>query len=217
MVAPFLLLAWGEQRTSAAMAGVLTGATPVLTLAWPPSSCAASGLRCGAVGLVLGFAGLLVMAPWSGRGGTFGGELACLGRRDLCGARRVRTQVPLRRGMPPIATPPPRPSWRGDPAALCRLGWDTPSVTWSGSSILLLGVLGSGWVRPVLPADLDVGATAASSVNYLVPFMSLIISAVVLGETISWNVLIGGVVIVVSILLGENQLRPGASATVRRR
>jgi drug/metabolite transporter (DMT)-like permease len=33
MVAPFFLLAWGERRASAAMAGVLIGATPLITLA----------------------------------------------------------------------------------------------------------------------------------------------------------------------------------------
>jgi drug/metabolite transporter (DMT)-like permease len=214
MVAPFLLLAWGEQRTSAAMAGMLTGATPVLTLVLATvqlRSERATARRI--VGLLLGFVGLLVViGPWQGAGGTLGGDAACLAVAVVYAAQAVYVRKFLSDGsIAPMASAAAQTlvAMLLQAALLPALGWRTPSFTWSvSSSILLLGVCGSG-VGYVLYYRLiaDIGATGASSVNYVVPFLSLIISAVVLGETIAWYVPVGGVLIVVSILVGENQLR----------
>ncbi len=221
MVAPFFLLAWGEHRTSASMAGVLTGATPLLTLALATvqlRSEKATARR--SAGLVLGFAGVfVVIGPWHGAVGTVGGEAACLGVAGIYAAHAVFTRKFLSdRGIAPIASATSQTLVAAviQSALMPLVGWQRPSFTWSVSaSILILGVFGTG-LAYVLYYRLiaDIGATGASSVNYLVPFLSLIISALTLGESISWNVPLGGVVIVVSILIAENQLR---SARLLRR
>ncbi|WP_405876688.1 DMT family transporter [Streptomyces sp. NBC_01136] len=214
MVAPFLLLAWGEQHTSAAMAGVLTGATPLLTLALATVQLRSERATTRrSAGLALGFAGIvLVIAPWKGATGTVGGELACLAVAGIYAAHAVFVRKFLSdRGIPPTASAGAQTlvAMVIQAALLPFLGWRTPSFTWSVSvSIVLLGVFGTGLAYVLYNRLIaDIGAVGASAVNYLVPFISLLISAVFLGETINWNVPIGGVLIVVSILLGENQLR----------
>ncbi|MET7419556.1 DMT family transporter [Dactylosporangium sp. NPDC005555] len=218
MVAPFLLLAWGEQHTSASMAGVLTAATPLLTLALATvqlRSERATARRTA--GVVLGFAGIvLVMAPWSELGGTIGGQLACLAVAGIYAAHAVFVRKFLSdRGIPPVSSATAQTLVATVLLAALQpfLGWDTPSsVTWQVVlSIVSLGVFGTGLAYVLYNRLIaDIGATGASAVNYLVPFISLILSAMFLGEAITWNVLAGGVVIVASILLGEDQLRPGA-------
>lgn len=216
MVAPFLLLAWGEQHTSAAMAGVLTGAMPVLTLALATVQLRSERATVRrTLGVALGFAGIvLVIGPWHGVTGIGGGELACLAVAGIYAAHAVFVRRFLSdRGIPPISSAAAQILVATVilAALLPFLGWRTPSITWQVVlSIVILGAFGTGLAYVLYNRLIaDIGATGASSVNYLVPFISLIISAVFLGETITWNVLVGGVVIVVSILLGENQLRPG--------
>ncbi|MEU6540455.1 DMT family transporter [Streptomyces sp. NPDC047000] len=224
MVAPFLLLAWGEQHTSAAMAGVLTGATPVLTLGLATVQLRSerATARRG-LGVALGFAGIvLVIAPWHGATGTAGGELACLAVAVIYAGHAVFVRKFLSdRGIPPISSAAAQTlvAMVLQAALLPFLGWRTPSVTWQVAlSIVLLGVFGTGLAYVLYNRLIaDIGATGASAVNYLVPFISLVISAVFLGETISWNVPVGGAVIVASILLGENQLRTGGGLPRLRR
>ncbi|MEU0554881.1 DMT family transporter [Dactylosporangium sp. NPDC006015] len=221
MVAPFLLLAWGEQRTSASMAGVLTAATPLLTLALATVQLRSERATVRrTAGVILGFAGIvLVMAPWSELGGTIGGQLACLAVAGIYAAHAVFVRKFLSdRGIPPISSATAQTLVATVLLAVLQpfLGWHTPSsVGWHVVlSIVSLGVFGTGLAYVLYNRLIaDIGATGASAVNYLVPFISLILSAVFLGEAITWNVLVGGVVIVASILLGEDQLRPGAWRT----
>jgi drug/metabolite transporter (DMT)-like permease len=215
MVAPFLLLAWGEQHTSAAMAGVLTGATPVLTLALATVQLRSEKATVRrTLGVAFGFAGIvLVIAPWYDVTGTVGGQLACLAVAGIYAAHAVFVRKFLSdRGIPPISSAAAQILVATVilAALMPFLGWRTPSITPQvGLSIVLLGVFGTGLAYVLYNRLIaDIGATGASAVNYLVPFISLLISAVYLGESISWNVPIGGVVIVASILLGENQLHP---------
>ncbi|MFD5544296.1 DMT family transporter, partial [Streptomyces sp. NPDC127079] len=81
-VVPFTLFAVGEQHTTASVAGVIQGATPLVTL-----GLAAVAIRTEkptarkVTGLVIGFVGLIVVVgPWHTHGfGSVGGQLACVG------------------------------------------------------------------------------------------------------------------------------------------
>ena len=77
---PWLLFAFGEERISSALAGIINGATPLMTLVaillvFPEER----PTRQRVVGLVVGFAGVLVvMGVWQGLGvGTWLGIAAC--------------------------------------------------------------------------------------------------------------------------------------------
>jgi drug/metabolite transporter (DMT)-like permease len=80
-VIPFLLLSYGERTAGAGIAGVLVGATPLLTLSVAAFALAEERATARKlIGLLVGFAGLVVViAPWRTGLGSAGGELACFG------------------------------------------------------------------------------------------------------------------------------------------
>ena len=48
----------------------------------------------------------------------------------------------------------------------------------------------------------------ASTVTYLIPITGIILGTLILGETIVWNQIVGGIVIMIAILVGQGRLRP---------
>jgi drug/metabolite transporter (DMT)-like permease len=91
----------------------------------------------------------------------------------------------------------------------------TPSVV---ASVLVLGVLSTG-AAYVLNYRLiqDEGATAASMANYLTPIVAVVLGAVILGESVAWNLFVGGTLVLLGVTVAEGrfdsrrQLRPGRS------
>jgi drug/metabolite transporter (DMT)-like permease len=226
-VVPFLLLSYGERSAGAGIAGVLVGATPLLTLsvaavALPAERATARKL----IGLLVGFAGLvLVIAPWRTEVGSTGGELACFG----AAVSYAIGFVYVRRFLSPRNLPPLSLAAGQLTAAVVLQAAVSPFLQWGAvsatprvvGSIVLLGVLSTG-LAYVLYFRLigEAGATTASAVNYLVPIAAVLISAVVLDERITWNVVAGGVIVLAGMAYAENRLRrPGrtpVSATASR-
>ena len=62
----------------------------------------------------------------------------------------------------------------------------------------------------------DIGATSASAVNYVVPIAAVLVGVVFLGEAVTWNVVVGGLVVLLGMAYAENRLaRPQAVASPR--
>jgi drug/metabolite transporter (DMT)-like permease len=63
----------------------------------------------------------------------------------------------------------------------------------------------------------DEGATAASMANYLTPIVAVVLGAVILGESVAWNLFAGGTLVLLGITVAEGrfssrrQPRPGRS------
>lgn len=214
-VAPFLLLSYGEQTTGAGIAGVLVGSTPLLTLAVATAALPTErATRRKAIGLAVGFAGIVVViAPWGEALGTIGGQLACLG----AAVSYALGFVYVRRFLSPLGLAPLALAASQLLAAVLlqlvvtpALAWRTPEITARvGVSIVLLGVLSTG-LAYVLYFRLigDAGATTASAVNYLVPIAAVLVSAAFLSESITWNLVAGGLVVLLGMGYAENRL-PG--------
>src|SRR6266536_6087674 len=80
-IAPYFLYAWGEQRITSSLAGVLNATTPLFTLLLAVSTRTERPSLFRLLGLALGFAGVVVLAaPWqdAGLGGSFLGIGAAL-------------------------------------------------------------------------------------------------------------------------------------------
>jgi drug/metabolite transporter (DMT)-like permease len=221
MVAPFLLLAWAEQRTGAALAGVLIAATPLLTLAaatvvltteraaWRKTIC-----------FVLGLAGVvLVISPWSSELGSLMGQLAVLGAAVCYAAQTVYVRKMLsQRGIPPLVSATSQVLMATVLQAIVMpfVAWHTPSFSWGVLvSILLLGSIGTG-VAYLLYFRLitDIGAANAAAVNYLVPVAAVLVSLITLGESITWNMIVGTLIVLGALAFAENRLslrRSGAA------
>lgn len=207
-VAPFLLLSYGEQSTCAGVAGVLIGSTPLLTLAL--ATAALPGERATArkvTGLGVGFFGVvLVIGPWRDTGTSVGGQLACL----AAALSYAGGFVYVRRFLSPRGLAPLGLAAAAVVLALFTplLGWRTPHVTVKvGVSIVLLGLLSTG-LAYVLYFRLigDVGATTASAVNYVVPVIAVLVSVALLGEPVTWNLLVGGLTALGGVAHAENRL-----------
>lgn len=218
-VVPFLLLSYGEQTTGAGLAGVLVGSTPLLTLAVAAVALPTERpTRRKATGLMVGFVGVvLVVGPWRDSAGSLAGQLACLGAALSYAVGFVYVRRCLSpRGLAPLALAAAQLATAAVLQALVTpfLAWRVPQLTGQvTASILLLGVLGTG-LAYVLYFRLiaDVGATNASAVNYVVPVFAVLVGVVLLGEPVTWNLIVGGLVVVAGMSYAENRiarLRPG--------
>jgi hypothetical protein len=85
-------------------------------------------------------------------------------------------------------------------------------------SILLLGAVGTGlayiWYSNVINAW---GATVASTVTYLTPIVGVLLGILVLNERIRWNQMLGGVIVVFSVLISQGRFTLRSSPLGRRR
>ncbi len=213
-VAPFLLLSYGEQSTGAGVAGVLIGATPLLTLSLatailPTERASARKV----VGLLAGFAGVvLVIGPWRDSLGSLGGQLACLGAAlsYAIGFVYVRRYLSPR-GLVPLALAASQLVAATALQVLVTpwLAWHVPHLTGRvGVAVAVLGLLGTG-LAYVLYFRLigEVGATTASSVNYVVPVAAVGIGVAALGEPVTWNLLAGGLVVLAGMAYADDRVK----------
>ncbi|MGB3438312.1 MAG: DMT family transporter [Actinophytocola sp.] len=213
MVIPFLLLGYGEQRTSAAMAGMLIAVLPLATLAavtiFLPSEKVS---RRKLYGFLLGFAGVaMIVAPWQGDPGELTGQLAVIAAACSYAVQTVYIRkflVP--HGLSPVA----QAAGQVIMALLLQIvtlpafGWSTPEFSWPVVvSVLLLGVFGTG-AAYVLYFKLitDLGAATASSVNYLVPVVGAVASTTLLGDSLTWYMVTGVLTVMAGLAIAEGRL-----------
>jgi drug/metabolite transporter (DMT)-like permease len=217
---PWFLFSFGEEHISSALAGIINGATPLMTLvailvAFPEEK----PTRQRIVGLLVGFVGILtVLGVWQGLGGgTWLGIAACVVAISLYGisfpyVRRHLTGGATASDLPPIALA----------TGLMAMGFlqTVPLVAVTGyahapiegasiAGMLALGVLGSGIAyllsfRVIRNSD----ATTASTVTYLTPLVAVIAGAILLNEHISWNQPVGGLLVVMGAAIAQGMLRP---------
>lgn len=221
-VVPFFLFAWAEQRISSGLAGLLNGSTPLFTMAIALAALPEERGSPGRLaGLLLGFVGVvIVVAPWRATppdpvagtdGSALAGQLACLAAAALYGAAFVYTRRFLsNRGLAPLVLSAGQlaaatavmlvlaPLYVRAPMTLT-----VPVV----ASIAVLGAIGTGLAYLLYYGLIrDAGATAASTVTYLVPVVAVTLGILVLGEPLSWTVFVGGAVVVLGVAQAEGRL-----------
>ena len=166
---------------------------------------------------MLGFAGILVVVGiWNGVGSNEAlGVMACLGavacygmgfpyiRRYL--APRGERPLALAAGQITLAALQLLPFALFDTAPSGEL---TPRVL---GAMLALGALGTGiayvWNFQVIERA---GATMASTVTYLTPLVAIAVGASLLGEPVTLNEPLGGLVVLLGVALAQGRLRLAA-------
>jgi drug/metabolite transporter (DMT)-like permease len=224
-IVPFFLFAWGEQRITSGMAGVLNGTTPLFTLAFALMALTEERWSLQRFsGLLLGFVGVVVVVgPWNteGRVNPVSGQLACLGAAACYGVAFVYTRRFLaNRGYPPLSLSAAQlimatvllalvaPVVASDPTRL------TPLVV---VSVLLLGAVGTGLAYLLFYRLIsEVGSTSASMVTYLIPIVAVVLGVVVQSDPVTWNLFVGAAIVLVGAAMAEGRLplRPAAEAPV---
>lgn len=223
---PFTLFAVGQQHISSVLAGIINAATPLATLAvilvaFPEERPTTERLA----GLAIGFAGVaIVLGAWRGfTGGALIGVVACLVGVCCYGvafpyARRHLSST----GEPPIAL--------ATGQVVVAAGLMVPVLVLAGArptgeltasvvaAIVALGVLGSG-VAYILSYQIveAAGASTASTVTYLTPLVAAVVGVALLGESVTWNQPVGGVVVLCGIALAQGRFahrRKGRAARI---
>jgi drug/metabolite transporter (DMT)-like permease len=209
---PFALIALAQTRVTSILAGLLNATTPLWTaMAVVVLLPQERGTRRQTAGLLLGFVGIaILLGVWDLDGLDAVGALAmiaataCYGfgtawmrarftSSDLSGASLSFVQV----AMAGLLLAP-----------LLPLG-GAPQQVLPESVVALvgLGVLGTGvayvlfW-RVVRAA----GATTGATITYLIPLVSTALGIVVLGEPLTWNEPVGGLVVLLGVALAQGLL-----------
>ena len=215
--AGWALFAFSEQYISSALAGIINGATPLMTLvvillAFPEEK----PTRQRIIGLVIGFSGVLVVVGiWQGLGATtWLGIGACVlavtgygisypyVRRRLATGESALGPMTFATGLMIMGTIQIAP-------VVVLTGYAHGPITTSVVlAMLALGVLGSGIayiLNYVVIHRSD--ATTASTVTYVITLVAVVSGAVVLGEDISWNEPIGGALVVLGAATAQGLIR----------
>ncbi len=217
---PFALFSLGEQTVDSGVAGVLNATTPLWTLLIGLTTGTERGLsRARLGGLLLGFTGvLLIFAPWQRSGLAGWGSLAILGAAaSYAVAFAYMGRALVGRGTPALALSAAQlVAATGLSALALPAGGLTPVHTDAAglAAVVALGVLSTG-VTFHLSVRLiaDEGATTAATVGYLLPVVSVLLGAAVLGEALSVRVVAGMAVVLTGVGLTRWRKRtPGMAA-----
>ena len=212
---PWSLFSLGETYVTSALAGIINGATPLMTLlmillAFPEER----PTRQRMFGLLLGFTGvLIVLGVWAPLGtSNIIGILCCVGAITCYGIsypfnRRHLTAKVDGPVVHPISLSLGLLTFGAlqITAILPFTGvLHAPLTTGAGWGIVGLGVLGSG-IAYILSFTVvrHSDATTASTVTYLPPIIAVIAGAVLLQEHISWNEPLGGLLVIVGAAIAQ--------------
>jgi drug/metabolite transporter (DMT)-like permease len=224
---PFTLFAYAEERVSSVLAGIWNGAAPLTTLAVTMVALPSERpTRQRLAGLLIGFAGVLVvLGVREGVGGaSLTGQLMLFGAVACYGVGfnytrwimkwRTESGVVLSAGQLSMSTlqlAVLAPLVAGAPPALGGL---------SGAaigSVVALGVFGSGLAFALNFHVVRVaGVTTASMVTYLPPVIGAAAGVVVLGEHLTWNQPVGGLVVLAGVAIAQGRwARPRRARRIR--
>ncbi len=210
---PSALFAYAERHVTSAFAGIMNAATPIATVIMillvfreeTPSTKVLFGLGVGLAGV------LTVLAVWNGFGKNDPLAIAALvGAVSLYGiggpfARRyvsplkldIQVQVPVQVliGAATLA-----------PFYFTSTTF-TATPTWQGIlGMLALGILGTGfayiWYYRLMAIA---GSAIANSVTYLSPVVAVLAGALVLGEHVTWNQSLGGVIVILGAAISQGR------------
>lgn len=216
---PWMLYGFGETRVSSALAGIINGATPLMTLlaillAFPEEKPS----RQRIVGLAIGFLGILiVVGVWK-----MGGDNDVLGILALLIAVACYgIAFPFARKylIGPTVPEPVNPISMATGMLIAGLFVTAPfaaitgvtdsEMTWGPLlAMAALGILGSGLAyalnfRVVSQSD----ATTASTVTYLTPLVAVTAGAIFLNEKITWNQPVGAVLVVIGAAIAQGVIK----------
>ncbi|MBP2325745.1 drug/metabolite transporter (DMT)-like permease [Kibdelosporangium banguiense] len=205
---PFSLFSIGQQTVSSGVAGVLNATTPLWTLLVGVVLGTERAIRPTRLGgVLLGFGGVvLISAPWQSAGSVGWGSLAIVAAaasyaigfaymgRNLAG-----------KGIPTISLSAGQLIAATALTALTLPTGGPPPVHISQQgliAVVILGIFATGITfHLTFRIIADEGATNAATVGYLLPVVSVLLGAIVLGEGFSIRVAIGMVVVLIGVAM----------------
>jgi len=204
---PFALFSVGEQTVDSGVAGVVHATTPLWSMVVGLAVGSSAGLnRVRRAGLVLGFAGAVVIfAPWTSDGLLSWGALAILGAAASYAVAFAYMGRNLVGRGGPVAMSAAQLS-----AAACLSAVALPIGGLDGFDATTVGLVAVSVLGVFATAVTfylnyrvieDEGATAAATVGYLLPVVSVLLGALVLGEELSGRIVAGMAVVLVGVAM----------------
>lgn len=210
---PFTLFALAEQHISSVLAGLINATTPIMTMGFTILLVPGEPLtRRRVEGVLIGFAGVAcLLGVWRGMDAdTVGGVVACLGATLCYGAGFAYTRRFFAKpgSSPAVLSLTQLLTATLELALLALLAGRVPTAPgWPGAvGLIVLGVFGTGYAFVLnMQVIASAGATVASTITYVVPIWSTVLGAVLLSETVGWNAVVGGIVIVTGIVVARSR------------
>jgi drug/metabolite transporter (DMT)-like permease len=204
---PIFFISWGEQTIDSAVASILNATVPLFTIVLAHFLLQDDKMTMQKVlGLLIGFGGVVVLMS---KDLTEGAHNSILGQAAVIlaslfyagsgvFARKLTRHVNgIVRGAMPLVTSALF-MWAIGPVAERPFLFPNLSLTWL--AILWLGILGSGFAVIMLWYLIhEIGPTRTSLVTYLFPVGGVILGVVFLNEQLSWQLVAGTVLIIVSL------------------
>ena len=216
---PFFLISWGEQTIDSAVAAILDATVPLFAIVIAHLTLHDDKMTFyKTVGLLVGFAGVVVLmskdigesaSPLLGQAAVVVASLFYAGSSVY--ARKTTENMPgILRSVGPLLSSTVV-MWLATITIERPLHVPQLPITWI--ALLWLGVLGSGFAF-ILSYYLihAIGPTRTTMVTYLFPLGGVILGVAFLGEQLSWQLLVGGVLIVASLAIANYQPRQAAVA-----
>lgn len=219
-VAPFLLISWGQMGVDSGLAAILIGTTPLITLALAPL--VGRDERSGApriAGIGLGFVAIVVLfAPRLA--GASGGIMAPLALIAGAGCYALNMLLTRRVGHDLVAAATAvtlLAAMLSLPLALLMdQPWHLRPDLAAVATVFALGAFATALATIVFFRLVrDAGATATSTVNYLIPGLGVLWGVLFLGERPGWAEGLALVLIVAALVLvnrGSQPRKPSTSA-----
>jgi len=204
---PIFFISWGEQTIDSAVASILNATVPLFTILLAHFMLNDDKMTTPkTLGLLIGFAGVVVLLSKdltaNAHNSVIGQAAVILASVFYAGsavfARKLTQHVQgTVRGAMPLITSAIF-MWIIGPVAEQPFLFPKLSLTWI--SILWLGILGSGLAVLMLWYLIhEIGPTRATMVTYLFPVGGVILGVLFLNEQLSWQLLVGTVLIVASL------------------
>lgn len=210
---PFAGFSFGEQTVDSGVAGVVHATTPLWSVAIGLALGTDRGLHpVRGFGLVVGFLGAtLIFAPWDASGLMSWGALAILGAAaSYAVAFAYMGRFLVGRGAPVAISAAQLIAATGlSSLALPFGGLGSLDVTTGGAAaVVILGIFATG-VTFYLNYRIieDEGATAAATVGYLLPVVSVALGVTLLSEELSARIVAGMAVVLFGVALTRRHAR----------
>ena len=209
---PFFLISWGEQSIDSAVASILNATVPLFTILIAHYLLQDDKMTAPKVlGLLMGFAGVVILMSkdiGASLGSVLGQLAIVLASAFYAGgavyARKTTQEMPgILRSAGPLL-PATVIMWLAMFVAERPVNVPQLGITWI--ALLFLGVLGSGFAF-VLSYYLlhEIGPTRTSMVTYLFPLGGVILGVIFLDEELSWQLIAGAALIVLSLVVANMQ------------
>jgi len=214
---PFFLISWGEQAIDSGVAAILDATVPLFTILVAHYLLHDDKMTVPKVaGLLIGFAGVVVLmskdigasaSPVLGQLAVVVASMFYAGSSVYARKSTENTPNILRSAGPLVSST--AVMWLATFALERPVKIPQLPITWI--ALLWLGILGSG-LAFVLSYYLihEIGPTRTTMVTYLFPLGGVTLGVLFLHEQLNWQVLIGGLLIVASLVVANWQPKANA-------